>query len=165
MKPAGFMGCRSWGEGEDMIAVVQRVKQASVKVESRVTGSIKNGLLVLLGVEKGDGEQDLDYIVRKTAGLRIFDNNGKMDLSVTDAGASILVVSQFTLAGDARKGKRPDFVRAAEAREAKLMYDKCVKAFRAMGIITEEGEFGAHMTVDSSGDGPVTILLNSKRIY
>ncbi len=148
-----------------MIAVVQRVSSASVTVEDRVTGSIKKGLLVLLGVEKGDTGEDLDYIVRKTAGLRIFENNNKMDLSVTDAGASILVVSQFTLAGDARKGRRPDFTRAAEAREAKTMYDKCVSAFRAMGIITEEGEFGAHMTVNSAGDGPVTILLNSKRVY
>lgn len=148
-----------------MIAVVQRVSSASVTVEGRVTGSINKGLLVLLGVEKGDTEEDLDYIVRKTAGLRIFKKDGKMDLSVTDVGASILVVSQFTLAGDARKGRRPDFTRAAEAMEAKIMYDKCVRAFRAMGIITEEGEFGAHMTVNSAGDGPVTILLNSKRIY
>jgi D-tyrosyl-tRNA(Tyr) deacylase len=148
-----------------MIAVVQRVSSASVTAGGRITGSIAKGLLVLLGVEKGDTDEDIGYIVRKTAGLRIFENNGKMDLSVTDAGGAILVVSQFTLAGDARKGKRPDFARAAEAQEAKIMYDRCVEAFRGMGIITEVGEFGAHMMVDSSGDGPVTILLNSKRVY
>jgi D-tyrosyl-tRNA(Tyr) deacylase len=148
-----------------MIAVVQRVRSAKVTVDGCVTGSIGKGLFVLLGVEKGDAGEDLDYIVRKTAGLRIFDNAGKMDLSVTDIGGAILVVSQFTLAGDARKGKRPDFARAADAEDARVMYEACIKAFRAMGIITEEGEFGAHMTVDASCDGPVTILLNSKRVY
>lgn len=148
-----------------MIAVVQRVSGASVTVDGRITGSIGKGILLLLGVEKGDTDEDFDYIVRKTAGLRIFDNGGKMDKCVADIGGGIIVVSQFTLAGDARKGKRPDFARAADSAEAKQMYEKCVAAFRDMGIITEQGEFGAHMTVDSSGDGPVTILLNSRRIF
>ncbi len=148
-----------------MLAVVERVSQAMVTVDERETGSIRAGLLVLLGVEKGDTDEDLDYIVRKVSGLRIFSSNGKMDKSVTDIGGQILVVSQFTLAGDARKGKRPDFTRAAEPQTAKDMYEKCIAAFRAMGIITGEGEFGAHMSVRSTGDGPVTILLSSKRAF
>lgn len=148
-----------------MTAVVQRVSGASVSVDGRETGRIGKGLLLLLGVEKGDTGEDLDYIVRKTIGLRIFDNGGKMDKSVIDISGEILVVSQFTLLGDARKGKRPDFARAAEAAEASDMYEKSVAAFRSVGIITQTGEFGAHMTVESSGDGPVTILLNSKRIF
>lgn len=148
-----------------MTAVVQRVSNASVTANGRETGCIGKGILLLLGVEKGDTDEDLDYIVRKTAGLRIFDNNGKMDKSVADIGGEILVVSQFTLLGDARKGKRPDFAQAAEAQEARRMYEKCVAAFLSMGIITKTGEFGAHMAVNSSGDGPVTILLNSKRIF
>jgi D-tyrosyl-tRNA(Tyr) deacylase len=148
-----------------LTAVVQRVSGASVTVEGRKTGSIEKGLLLFLGVEKGDTDEDLEYIVRKTAGLRIFDNNGKMDKSVADIGGGILVVSQFTLLGDARKGRRPDFTRAAEPVQANEMYEKCITAFRSMGIITETGEFGADMAVDSSGDGPVTILLNSKRVF
>lgn len=148
-----------------MLAVVERVSRALVTVDGIETGSIGTGLLVLLGVEKGDTEEDLDYIVRKVSGLRIFENDGKMDKSVTDIGGQILVVSQFTLAGDARKGKRPDFTRAAEPQTAKDMYEKCIGAFRAMGIITREGEFGAHMSVQSTGDGPVTILLSSKRVF
>lgn len=148
-----------------MTAVVQRVSGASVSVDGRETGTIGRGLLVLLGVEKGDTDEDLDYIVRKTAGLRIFDNDGRMDKSVIDIGGEILVVSQFTLLGDARKGRRPDFTQAAETEKAKDMYEACVEAFRGMGIITKTGEFGAHMAVESSGDGPVTILLNSKRMF
>jgi D-tyrosyl-tRNA(Tyr) deacylase len=148
-----------------MTAVVQRVSGASVTVDGRETGRIGKGILLLLGVEQGDTDGDLDYIVRKTAGLRIFDNQGKMDRSVADIGGEILVVSQFTLAGDARKGKRPDFTRAAEPVTANEMYEKCIAAFRAAGITTKTGEFGAHMAVGSSGDGPVTILLNSRHIF
>lgn len=148
-----------------MIAVVERVAEASVTVEGRETGRIGKGLLVLLGVEKGDTEEDLRYIVRKIAGLRIFSDNGKMNLCVDDVNGGVLVVSQFTLAGDARKGRRPDFTGAAEPAMAEQMYKACVTQLRAMGIITEQGEFGAHMIVRSAGDGPVTILLNSKRIF
>ncbi len=148
-----------------MIAVVERVSEASVTANGRVTGSIGAGLLVLLGVEKADTDEDLQYIVRKVSGLRIFENDGKMDMSVADIGGQILVVSQFTLAGDARKGRRPDFIRAAEPDLARKMYENCISAFSAMGIITKEGEFGAHMSVRSVGDGPVTILLNSKRVF
>jgi D-aminoacyl-tRNA deacylase len=148
-----------------MIAVVERVHSAAVTVSGRETGRIGRGLLVLLGVEKGDRQEDLEYVVRKVAGLRIFDNGGKMDLSVTDVGGEILVVSQFTLSGDARKGKRPDFANAADPDTAFNMYKKCIEAFRALYIKTGEGEFGANMRVDSSGDGPVTILLNSRKLY
>jgi len=154
-----------------MIAVVERVAQASVSVNGRETGRIGKGLLLLLGVEKGDGEADLDYIVRKTAGLRIFpessggEGKAKMDLSVTDVGGEILVVSQFTLSGDARKGRRPDFSAAADPETAKIMYEKCIRAFQKLGIKTAQGEFGGAMRVDSSGDGPVTILLNSRRLF
>lgn len=148
-----------------MIAVVSRVSSAAVTVDGRETGRIGQGLLVLLGVEKGDNESDLEYIVRKVVGLRIFDNEGKMDLSVTDVHGEILVVSQFTLSGDARKGKRPDFAGAADPESANALYRKCIEDLRSMGIKTAEGEFGAMMKVDTSGDGPVTILLNSKKLY
>ena len=148
-----------------MIAVVQRVLNVKVTVEGVKTGSIGQGLLVLLGVEKGDMEKDLDYIVHKTAGLRIFENNGRMDRSVVDIGGEILVVSQFTLAGDVRHGNRPDFTDAEEPGIAREMYEKCIESFQGMGIKVESGEFGAYMKVDSSGDGPVTILLNSRKLY
>lgn len=148
-----------------MIAVVSRVSSAAVTVDGRETGRIGEGLLVLLGVEKGDSDGDLEYIERKVAGLRIFDNGGKMDLSVIDTKGEILVVSQFTLSGDARKGKRPDFAGAADPESARAMYERCIGDFSAMGIRTAEGEFGAMMKVESLGDGPVTILLNSKKIY
>ncbi len=148
-----------------MIAVVQRVSNAKVIADGRETGSIGQGLLMLLGVEKGDLEKDLEYIVRKTAALRVFENKGRMDRSVVDIDGEILVVSQFTLAGDARHGNRPDFTNAEEPGRAREMYEKCIEAFRGMGIKTESGEFGAYMKVDSSGDGPVTILLNSRKVY
>ena len=148
-----------------MIAVVSRVSSAAVTVNGRETGRTGKGLLVLLGVEKDDNDDDLEYIVRKVTGLRIFDNGGKMDLSVTDVHGEILVVSQFTLSGDARKGKRPDFAGAAHPESARVLYKKCIESLRARGIKTAEGEFGAMMKVDSSGDGPVTILLNSKKLY
>ena len=148
-----------------MIAVVSRVSSAVVTVSGREAGRIGKGLLVLLGVEKGDNDGDLEYIVRKVSGLRIFESGGKMDRSVVDTGGEILIVSQFTLSGDARKGKRPDFAGAADPESAMAMYKRCIENFRTMGIRTAEGVFGAMMKVDSSGDGPVTILLNSKRLY
>ncbi|MDD5017872.1 MAG: D-aminoacyl-tRNA deacylase [Eubacteriales bacterium] len=148
-----------------MIAVIERVSRASVTVDGRITGCIGKGLLVLLGVEQGDGDSDLAYIVNKTAGLRIFQSEGKMTLSVMDIGGEIIVVSQFTLLGDARHGKRPDFTKAADAGHAQMMYEKCIAAFADMGLGTAAGEFGTHMCVDMSGDGPVTILLDSKRKF
>lgn len=148
-----------------MIAVVERVSRASVTVEERDVGSISHGLLVLLGVEEEDKQSDLDYIVNKTAGLRIFSRDGKMTDSVMDVSGSILLVSQFTLLGDVRRGKRPDFTKAAGADQARAIYQQCIDAFRNMGIPTQTGEFGAHMSVHSCGDGPVTILLDSKRKF
>jgi len=148
-----------------MIAVVSRVKSAHVTVDGEETGRIKNGLLGLLGVQKGDTEDDLNYITSKTAGLRIFPEDGKMARSVLDTGGGVLVVSQFTLLGDVRKGRRPDFAAAAGAAEAEDMYEKCVEAFREMGIDTQTGRFGAYMDVVSVGDGPVTILLDSKKRF
>lgn len=148
-----------------MIAVVERVSRASVTVEELEVGSISHGLLVLLGVERDDKQSDLDYIVSKTAGLRVFSRDGKMTDSVIDVSGSILVVSQFTLLGDVRRGKRPDFTKAAGAEQARAMYEQCIDTFRNMGIPTQTGEFGAHMNVNSCGDGPVTILLDSKRKF
>jgi len=148
-----------------MIAVVERVSRADVTVEGKTVGSIKEGLLVLLGVQRGDGQSDLDYIVGKTTGLRIFPEDGKMRKSVVDVGGQILLVSQFTLLGDVRKGRRPDFAAAADAHTAKQMYEQCAAAFADMEIHTQTGEFGAYMQVDSTGDGPVTILLDSKKRF
>lgn len=146
-----------------MIAVVERVISAGVKVNGQEIARIGQGLLVLLGVGEGDTKDDLAYIVRKTAGLRVFPQDGKMTKSVVDTGGELLVVSQFTLLGDARHGNRPDFTQAAKADIAKQMYEQCVADFRALGIRTQTGEFGAHMVVESEGDGPVTILLDSKK--
>ncbi len=148
-----------------MIAVVERVSRARVTVDGQAVGAIDKGLLLLLGVAQDDDKSDLDYIVRKTANLRIFAENGKMSKSVKDIGGAILVVSQFTLLGDARKGNRPDFGAAAQADDARGLYEACIEAFRAEGIHTQSGEFGADMNVESFGDGPVTILLDSKRSF
>ena len=148
-----------------MIAVVERVYSAAVSVDGQKQGHIGAGLLVLLGVQKGDDQADIDYIVRKVSGLRIFENGGRMTDSVLDTGGQILVVSQFTLSGDVRHGRRPDFSGAADPEPARQMYNQCIAAFRALGIKTQEGMFGADMTVDRSGDGPVTILLNSRKLY
>lgn len=134
-------------------------------VDGQAVGEIGKGLLLLLGVAQDDEMSDIDYIVRKTANLRIFPENGKMSKSVKDIGGAVLVVSQFTLLGDARKGNRPDFGGAAQADHARKLYEACIGAFRAKGIHIASGEFGADMNVESCGDGPVTILLNSKRSF
>ncbi len=146
-----------------MIAVVQRVSAAGVTVDGKTVGQIGLGLLVLLGVAEGDGPEDMAYIVRKTANLRIFERDGKMTDSVQDIGGSLLVVSQFTLLGDVRRGNRPDFMRAAAPDIAQAMYNDCVDAFRAAGLPVQTGVFGAHMEVSSVNDGPVTILLDSRK--
>jgi D-tyrosyl-tRNA(Tyr) deacylase len=146
-----------------MIAVAQRVSAASVTVDAAMAGQIGPGLLVLLGVAQGDAPEDAAYIARKLANLRVFERDGKMTQSVRDIGGSILAVSQFTLLGDLRRGNRPDFMRAAAPDDAKTLIDGCVEALREMGLPVQTGVFGAHMEVYSVNDGPVTILLDSKR--
>lgn len=148
-----------------MRAVVQRVDRASVTVDGSVTGSVKKGLLVLLGVAEGDTDKDLSYIADKVTGLRIFeDENEKMNLSVQDVGGEILAVSQFTLCGDCRKGKRPSFDKAAKPDIANDYYERFVAACREKGIHVETGVFRAHMLVELVNNGPVTILLDSTKL-
>ena len=149
-----------------MRAVVQRVTEADVTAEGRLTGSIGPGLVVLLGVEKGDLEKDAEYLAEKITGLRIFeDEEGKMNRSLLDRGGKILAVSQFTLLGDARRGKRPSFSRAAAPQEANRLYRYFIDCVNGRGIETEEGIFQAEMLVRIYNDGPVTILLDSKKLF
>lgn len=149
-----------------MRAVVQRVLRASVTVEGRVVGAIERGLVVYLGVAKGDGERDREYIVDKVAGLRVFeDAQGKMNLSVSDQKAAVLVVSQFTLCGDVRSGKRPSFDDAMPPQEAEPAYEAFVGAMRARGLDVATGVFRANMLVETAVDGPVTILLDSRKTF
>ena len=146
-----------------MRAVVQRVTDADVSVENQVKGSIGRGFVVLLGVEEGDNETDADYIAEKVTGLRVFDDSeGKMNLSVTDIGGEILSVSQFTLLADARKGRRPSFIRAAQPEEANRLYEYFNEKVREKGVTVAEGVFRADMLVRISNDGPVTICMDTK---
>ena len=147
-----------------MRAVVQRVTFARVRVDGRIVGEIDRGLLVFAGVEKGDGADDVAYIAGKVNDLRIFeDAAGKMNVSVGEAGGSVLVVSQFTLCGDCRRGRRPAFDAAESPAAAKPVYEGLVAALRASNRKVETGEFQAHMDVELTNDGPVTILLDSRR--
>jgi D-tyrosyl-tRNA(Tyr) deacylase len=150
-----------------MRAVVARVSRASVTVNTRTTGAIDRGLLVLLGAGAGDGAADLAYVVDKIVNLRIFsDDAGKMNRSVLDVGGGVLVVSQFTLYGDARSGRRPAFVGALEPVAARALYEQCIDAIRTAGVLrVEAGEFAADMQVESINDGPVTILLDSRKLF
>ena len=149
-----------------MRAVVQRVASARVTVDDRVTGEIGAGLLVLLGVQDGDGPSDIQYIASKIRDLRIFaDEAGKMNLSVLDRQGAVLVVSQFTLAGDARNGRRPSFASAAPPQIARAMYEDVVRELKTGGLRVETGEFQAMMQVALVNDGPVTILLDSRKIF
>ena len=149
-----------------MRAVVQRVSQSKVSVEGEITGQISRGLMVLLGVADGDTVKDAEYMANKVAGLRIFmDEDEKMNLSVKDIGGEILAVSQFTLMGDVRKGKRPSFSDAARPDEANDLYQKFIEFLRSDGLHVEEGVFQTHMMVDLTNDGPVTILLDSKKVF
>ncbi|MBC7963575.1 MAG: D-tyrosyl-tRNA(Tyr) deacylase [Steroidobacteraceae bacterium] len=143
-----------------MKAVIQRVTSASVTVEGRVVGRIGLGLLVLLGVEKGDAEAQADWLVEKIAGLRIFsDDGGKMNLSVRDIGGALLVVSQFTLAGNCAKGRRPSFDTAAAPADGQRLYEYFLEAARLLGLPVESGIFQADMQVALVNDGPVTFIL------
>ena len=148
-----------------MRAVIQRVKHASVKIDSQISGEIGKGLLVFLGIGEGDTEKDLEYIEKKTAGLRIFsDENDKMNKNITDINGSLLVVSQFTLYGDVRKGNRPSFTTSMEPVKANEMYERFISDMRERGLDVQHGEFGADMQVELLNDGPVTILLDSTKI-
>jgi len=152
------------GDAEPVIAVVQRVSRASVTVEGRVTGRIGRGLLILLGVARGDADRDADFLAAKAAGLRIFaDDQGKMNLAASDVGGDMLVVSQFTLCGDCRKGRRPSFERAADPAEATRLYDYFCGRLRQHGYRVETGVFGAMMDVELVNDGPVTLVLESEK--
>ena len=147
-----------------MRAVVQRVKKASVSVGGEIIGEIDKGLMVLFAVGKEDNEQDLEYMRDKITGLRIFhDENEKMNLSLIDIKGELLVVSQFTLYGDCRKGKRPGFTDAGLPEEAKRLYLKFIDECRKLGINVAEGEFGADMDVSIVNHGPVTMLIDSKK--
>jgi D-tyrosyl-tRNA(Tyr) deacylase len=149
-----------------MRAVVQRVKRASVKVDGTTVGEIGAGLLVLLGVAQEDTETDADYLADKIAGLRIFeDAEGKMNRAVAEAGGAVLAVSQFTLFGDVRRGKRPSFDAAARPEQAVPLYEYFVTKVRAAGLRCETGKFQEMMEVELVNDGPVTILLDSKKVF
>jgi D-tyrosyl-tRNA(Tyr) deacylase len=145
-------------------SVIQRVTRASVRVDAQVTGEIGAGLLILLGVSRTDNQESSVYLAEKIANLRIFsDSAGKMNLSLTDIGGSALVVSQFTLYGDTRGGRRPSYLQAAPPEEANRLYEGFVSAMRGLGIKVETGVFQAHMQVELVNDGPVTILLDSEK--
>ena len=149
-----------------MRAVVQRVTQASVAVAGEVRGAVGKGFMVLVGVEAGDGEADARYIADKVAGLRVFeDAAGKMNLALAEVQGAILAISQFTLLGDARGGRRPGFTAAARPEVADPLYGRVVADWRGRGIVVETGVFGADMAVSLVNDGPVTILLDSRKLF
>ena len=146
--------------------MIQRVRRASVTVDGAVSGAIGKGLLILLGVGEGDGEADARYLAEKTAGLRIFeDETGKMNLSVEEIGGGALVVSQFTLYGDVRRGRRPSFDGAAKPAEADRLYRYFCELLRAKGLEVQTGVFQAMMDVELLNEGPVTILLDSSKLF
>ena len=147
-----------------MKALIQRVSGASVTVEDQKIADIGKGLLVFVGITHGDTDKDIQFIIDKTANLRIFENEaGKLDLSVTDIKGELLVVSQFTLYGECDKGRRPDFGNAAGLDEAKATFEKIVQAFRNTGLKIEQGQFQAHMQVELVNDGPLTLMIESKK--
>ncbi|HYN08563.1 MAG TPA: D-aminoacyl-tRNA deacylase [Vicinamibacterales bacterium] len=149
-----------------MRSVVQRVSRASVSVDGRVVGNIGRGLLVFVGVAEGDEATDIDYTASKIRDLRIFgDDQGRMNRSVVDAGGAVLVISQFTLLGDVRKGRRPGFDAAAAPPVARAAYEELIGRLRGAGLTVETGVFQAHMEIDLVNDGPVTILLDSRRQF
>ncbi len=149
-----------------MRACVQRVSRASVIVDEEVVGQIDRGMLVLLGITADDQPGDVEYMAEKTTGLRIFeDDEGKMNRSLLEIGGQMLVVSQFTLLGDCRKGRRPSFVRAAEPELAERLYEQFVTAVQRRGVTVATGRFRAHMDVSLINDGPVTLLLDSRKLF
>ena len=146
-----------------MKAVIQRVKSASVSVDDKIISEIAAGFLILLGVEQGDTQDDLNYLVNKTIGVRIFkDDNKNMNLSIKDVGGEALVVSQFTLCADTSRGRRPSFIKAANPKEAESMYQQFCEQLIINNLSVQTGKFGAMMDVSLVNDGPVTILLDSR---
>ena len=146
-----------------MIAVIQRVSQAHVTVEGKIVSRIGQGLVILLGVFQNDGDADAAFLADKIAGLRIFgDEHQKMNLSIKDVGGAALVISQFTLCGDWRKGRRPSFISAADPETGRRLYEKFIADLKIAGVPTEQGVFGAMMAVNLVNDGPVTFVLDSK---
>lgn len=149
-----------------MRAVVQRVKSSKVEVDNKVIGEIGKGINLLVGISKEDTKEDIDYIVRKVLGMRIFeDEDERMNFSLQDVDGELLVISQFTLYGDCRKGKRPDFMKAQGGDRAVELYNELVEAFRKEVPNLKTGEFGADMKVEIINDGPVTLLLESKKDF
>src|SRR5579863_3945573 len=149
-----------------MRAVIQRVRRARVSVDGRLVGEIGAGVMVLLGVGKVDSGEAAKYLAEKTANLRIFnDAEGKMNRSLLESGGAALVVSQFTLYGDVRRGRRPGFDRAAPLGEANRLYEEYVSSLKALGVPVETGVFQAHMVVELENDGPVTILVDSEKTF
>ena len=149
-----------------MRAVVQRVKKSSVTVEGETIGSIGLGFTVLLGIGKDDSEEDIKYLKDKITYLRVFeDEEGKMNLSLKDVGGALLVISQFTLLGDSRKGRRPNFMNALGGDKAESLYELFIEECKKEGLMVESGSFGAEMEVHIVNDGPVTILLDSKKTF
>lgn len=147
-----------------MRAVIQRVASSSVSVDDKIIGQIKHGITVLVGISTKDTIEDLQYMCDKIINLRIFqDENDKMNLCIKDVKGEILVISQFTLYGDCRKGRRPNFMQAKGGEEAKVLYEEFMEILKKSGLNVETGEFGAHMKVEINNDGPVTMLIDSKR--
>ena len=149
-----------------MRAVVTRVNEASVEIDGKIVGEISRGLLILLGAAEGDEEKDIKYITDNCLTLRIYEEeNVKMHRGVTDVGGELLVVSQFTLLGDVRKGRRPSFIAAGDPKRAEIIYEAAVERLRGSGLKVATGKFGANMQVSSVNDGPVTILLDSTKLF
>ena len=146
-----------------MIAVIQRCSRGQVTVSDKVVGEISHGLVIFLGVQKNDTENDAEFLVNKICGLRIFnDENDKMNLSIKDVNGSALVISQFTLCGDTKKGRRPSFIKAATPNDGNRLYEYFILEMKKGGVPIESGEFGAMMDVELVNNGPVTFVLNSK---
>ena len=146
-----------------MICLIQRVISSEVIINENFFSKINKGILILLGIHKNDTNEDLDYIVKKTSNLRIFEDKKKnMNLSIQDINGEILIVSQFTLCAETKKGRRPSFINAAKPKEAKKLYDKAIEKFRKMNLKVETGQFGENMNVNLVNQGPVTIIINSK---
>ena len=146
-----------------MICLIQRVISSEVTISEKFFSKINKGILILLGIHKNDTNEDLDYIVKKTSNLRIFEDKKKnMNLSIQDINGEILIVSQFTLCAETKKGRRPSFINAAKPKEAKKLYDKAIEKFRKLNLKVETGQFGENMNVNLVNQGPVTIIINSK---